>query len=634
MKYRAEIDGLRALAVIPVILFHAGFKYFEGGFVGVDVFFVISGYLITTIILNDLKDGDFSLAGFYERRARRILPALIVVIGVCLPVATALMLPGEVIAFGESVISALTFIANMFFWRETGYFDTQAALKPLLHTWSLAVEEQYYIFFPLLILAVFRFDKRKIAPVIILLAILSLAFSQWSLNRRPEIAYFFLPSRAWEILVGAIAAYYALHHAGKTRLQPMIRQVLAGLGVVLVMSSILFYGKATEFPGLNAIPPVIGTALILLFAQRDTWVGQILAAKPLVGCGLISYSSYLWHQPIFAFARLAFETVSPLYYVGLIAITFVLGYLTWRFIESPFRRRGVVGKSRFKIATLGSYTAVTIFCVILFTTKGFVSFYSPENQPLASLESKKSGDYVSARFAPLQLKPFDSRPLPKVLIIGDSYAQDLVNALYESGLASEINLSTRYIRAKCGNLFVPKELVASRMPLEVVGGCRSRDSYLYDDARLRALMAESDQIWLASSWKDWQAEILPLSVKNIIAEFGKTPVVFGTKSFGSYSIRQLLDIPAGERSAFQVPVASAAYTVNETIKKSMAAVPFVDPLDLFCGQQLPDCHIFTLQGALISPDGGHLTPAGARFYGERLRGLGVLKLSTSTSHSN
>ena len=208
MKYRREIDGLRAVAVLPVIFFHSGFEIFSGGFVGVDVFFVISGYLITTIIINEMDGGTFSLLNFYERRARRILPALFFVVLCCLPVAWYLLMPLEMKDFSQSLVAVATFSSNILFWRESGYFSAPSELKPLLHTWSLAVEEQFYILFPLFLMAAWRFGKRAIVWALVVVSVISMTLAQWGAYNHPSAAFYLLPARAWELLIGSLAAFY------------------------------------------------------------------------------------------------------------------------------------------------------------------------------------------------------------------------------------------------------------------------------------------------------------------------------------------------------------------------------------------------------------------------------------------
>lgn len=296
MDYRREIDGLRALAVLPVILFHAGFETFSGGFVGVDVFFVISGYLITTIILAELEQGKFSIVNFYERRARRILPALFLVMIVCISFAWFWLLPSDMKLFAKSFVAVSLFSSNILFWRESGYFDTAAELKPLLHTWSLAVEEQYYVLFPLFLIVTWRFGKRWVIGTLVVVAVLSLAAAEWGSTAKPAATFFLLPTRAWELLIGTFVAFYL---QGTTTWQPsrVLREVFSALGVAMLAYAVFTFSKQTPFPSLYALVPTVGTALIILFATQQTTVGKFIGNKFFVGIGLISYSAYLWHQP-------------------------------------------------------------------------------------------------------------------------------------------------------------------------------------------------------------------------------------------------------------------------------------------------------------------------------------------------
>ena len=334
MKYRREIDGLRAVAVLPVIFFHAGISIFSGGYVGVDVFFVISGYLITTILINELEAGDFSILRFYERRARRILPALFVVMAPCALWAWIWMSPALFRDFCQSVIAVIFFGSNILFWREAGYFDSAAELKPLLHTWSLAVEEQYYLLFPLFLMLLPRFGRQKLFWSVIGIALISLLLSEWASRHAPEANFYLLPTRGWELLAGSICAFLTVGRSVRPN------NLLGLTGLALIVFSVFYYDSATPFPSLYALVPVGGTVLIVLFAQRETWAARILSTAPLVGVGVISYSAYLWHQPLFAFARLQSpHEPSHALMMFLAVITLGLAYLTWRFVEQPFRKR-------------------------------------------------------------------------------------------------------------------------------------------------------------------------------------------------------------------------------------------------------------------------------------------------------
>lgn len=339
MEYRREIDGLRALAVIPVMLFHAGFQAFSGGFVGVDVFFVISGYLITSIILAEKQAGTFTLIGFYERRARRILPALFVVMFTCLPFAWLWLPPEDMKSFSQSLVAVSAFASNILFWLTSGYFETAAELKPLLHTWSLAVEEQYYVLFPIFILLMWELGKRWIVSLLAAVAVISLAVAQWGSQTQISFTFFMLPTRGWEILVGAFIAFY-FSEQRRTNHSQSGCQAGSVIGLLLISYAVFAFDKQTPSPSLLTLIPVIGAALITLFATQQTLVGKLLGSKLFVGVGLISYSAYLWHQPLLAFARhRSLDEPSKLLLSILVIAAVALAYLSWKYVETPFRNR-------------------------------------------------------------------------------------------------------------------------------------------------------------------------------------------------------------------------------------------------------------------------------------------------------
>lgn len=342
LTYRTEIDGLRALAVVSIVLFHAGFKVFEGGYVGVDVFFVISGFLITSIILRDCQQSSFSFAAFYERRIRRLLPALFFVLLVSLGFAWAWMLPGELGEFSKSLLSVLIFSSNFFFWSDSGYFSTSAEFRPLLHTWSLAVEEQFYLLFPIILVITHRFTKSITVTVLTLICLVSFLFSLWASTYKPQLAFFLLPARIWEFLIGALAAIFVLsQHYPRISKNYLFCQFASLFGLACVLYSILYFKKTYTYPGYWAVIPVFGSALLLVFATKATIVNRLLSTQPFVIIGLISYSTYLWHQPIFAFFRLReLDALSNELAWALFFLSFALGYLTWKFIEPIWRLGG------------------------------------------------------------------------------------------------------------------------------------------------------------------------------------------------------------------------------------------------------------------------------------------------------
>lgn len=365
MKYRPEIDGLRSVAVIPVILFHAGFNAFKGGFVGVDIFFVISGYLITSIILEDIDNKKFSIGSFYERRARRILPALYTVIIICIPFSVLWMTPERLYAFSKSVIAVLFFVSNIQFYRESGYFDLNSEEKPLLHTWSLAVEEQYYIFFPILMVIFWRWGWRSAAMVVATLCGFSLLFSEFAWRYAPSANFFLLPSRAWELLSGSLCAFL------QYRRIDLKSAWLSVIGFLMIAYSVFVFDEKTPFPSFYTIVPVLGTSLIIVCCTTHDIVGKILSSAPLVGIGLISYSAYLWHQPLFSFARIQSDGATDKLLMILLSIfAFVLAFFTWKFIETPFRSRGTVPIKRFAAIFASCAFALLLAGVTGAVTKG------------------------------------------------------------------------------------------------------------------------------------------------------------------------------------------------------------------------------------------------------------------------
>ena len=440
MTHRREIDGLRALAVLPVILFHAGFATFGGGFVGVDVFFVISGYLITGIILRDLSRGQFSIRRFYERRARRILPALFTVMFACIPFAFLWMLPSQYDEFSRSILAVVLFISNLFFWHESGYFAAEAAEKPLLHTWSLGVEEQFYLLFPLLLMLLWRWKKLRMLPMMMALALLSLGLSEYASRYYLNVNFFFLPTRAWELLIGAMAAFSPLHTTEKR-----CASLLALLGIVLIIAAIFTFTEAMRLPSALSLIPTLGTALVLRYAATGTLAAKLLSWPPLVGIGLISYSAYLWHQPLFAFARIRMlATPDHTVMLALAAAALLLGALSWKFIEQPFRYkhhpRYFHNKSAAKIGVLVAiiFTIIGVSGHYISARLGAWNAYAQPKQvhTFALLESVRpahvydNGDcaFMANEFTAAvqeRLIRCHAKYGPGIAIIGDSHAISL-----------------------------------------------------------------------------------------------------------------------------------------------------------------------------------------------------------------
>jgi peptidoglycan/LPS O-acetylase OafA/YrhL len=431
LKYRPELDGLRSVAVIPVILYHAGFQVFSGGFVGVDIFFVISGYLITNIIYAEMLEKRFSILKFYERRARRILPALLLVCLACLPFAVRWLTPGELAEFGKSLIAVCLFASNIFFWLKSDYFATASELKPLLHTWSLAIEEQFYIFFPVLLLLLRRFPGKIVFAVIAVLSIISFATAEIGSVRFPEANFYLLPSRAWELGVGALVA---LGFGGNRISGDGLARSALYSGWMMILGSIFLLNSTMPFPGILALPSVLGTALIIMSAGTPAVGTRILRWQPMVWVGLLSYSAYLWHQPLFAFARTrSLEELTPVHYAGLIALTFLLAWLTMKFVETPFRDRKKTSVKR--LAMLASPIAAGIFVAgsaislshgLPERKNGLAGQIDADLQRAEGLNEDCSGLTVIRE---CETGPSDT---PTLLVWGDSYAMQLTDGILAS----------------------------------------------------------------------------------------------------------------------------------------------------------------------------------------------------------
>jgi peptidoglycan/LPS O-acetylase OafA/YrhL len=442
IAHRTEIDGLRALAVLPVIFFHAGFTLFSGGYVGVDVFFVISGFLITSILLTEHENRTFSLAAFYERRARRILPALLLMLACTLPFAYALLSPLDLRAYAKNLLAANIFIGNVVSYQQTDYFDAASEIKPLLHLWSLAIEEQYYLVLPPLLALLVKRGRRTLFLVLGLLCAASLIYSERTISVNERAAFFFTHSRVWELLLGSLAAAL-LHYSVVTRPNTSDRPatswawVPAMAGLLMVVVPVVSYSKNTPFPGWHASIPALGTALILLFAQ-GTAVSRLLSLKPLVAVGLVSYSAYLWHQPVFAFARYRSPDNLPnTTMVALIALTLVLAGLSWYFVEQPVRDRRRWSRRQLWVLVGIPTLLLSAAAIYLYQAKGLPERFDPRYTE--AFFPKQFQEVGFCKFKPLhgaqsiQGCDFgDPQGATQVWLVGDSHASSLLGGLHEN----------------------------------------------------------------------------------------------------------------------------------------------------------------------------------------------------------
>jgi peptidoglycan/LPS O-acetylase OafA/YrhL len=335
--YRPDIDGLRAIAVTSVVLFHAGLGWLDGGYVGVDVFFVISGYLIAGHIYREVRAGTFSFVNFYARRSKRILPALIAVLAVSLLIGMLILSPREFSRFGLSAVSSISGISNVYFWLSMDYFAPAADHLPLLMTWSLGVEEQFYLFFPILLIFLFRWFRPQLFSALAIITLASLACSIVTIRIYPSFTFYMLPARAWELGIGAVLAVAEADGWSLARISRAAKSCIALLGLALLAAPILLYTANTSFPGESALPPALGTAILI--AVRASPVNSVLASKPFTFVGRISYSWYLWHWPLLAFCRIASpEPLQRREAIVIVALSFLAAAASYYLIEQPFRQ--------------------------------------------------------------------------------------------------------------------------------------------------------------------------------------------------------------------------------------------------------------------------------------------------------
>ncbi|OEE94995.1 acyltransferase family protein [Vibrio crassostreae] len=423
LSYRRELDGLRALAVVAVIVYHAnlklfGFQLFQGGFFGVDVFFVLSGYLITGIIRNYMEQGTFSFRDFYWRRAKRIVPALLTMLLVTSGLAYLILLPDDFVIYASSLQSALYFGSNHFFYGEDSYTAAASIYRPLLHTWSLSVEWQFYVVFPFIVWAINRFCPRYMFGILLALALISLQSSSFTVKLNPDLAFYLLPTRAWELILGGLVTFYNRKNTEnlvKGSFVSIAYQSLPMIGMFLVVHSMIFIGHEVQHPSFITLLPVLGTCLFIMFSHKGEISNDVMSLKPIVGIGLISYSLYLWHQPIFVFFRLIkHDYFRYEQFLLLVLISGLLSVATYYFIESEFRKNQL---KTYKLTLLLLVFAGLVYgSTVVIKADGLPSRYGELSKVLFNIKGQK-------------LIRSDEILDKKIITIGDSHADALSSSL-------------------------------------------------------------------------------------------------------------------------------------------------------------------------------------------------------------
>ena len=615
MIYRPEIDGLRAVAVLSVVLYHAG-GLLPGGFVGVDVFFVISGYLITSLIAKDVQTGQFSFLHFYERRIRRLLPALAVTLLASTVTAAFVLMPSDLMTFGRDLGAAVLLIANISLWQNTSYFAAPAELNPLLHLWSLAVEEQFYLVLPAGLVLVGSRWPRLVLPIVVACLLASLWYAEGQVQRGTAKAFFLLHFRAWELLLGSLLALAPPVALGRVQ-----RETVALLGAGAIVLSVVLYSPATAFPGFSALLPCVGAAAIIASCSAGrTVVGELLSAKPAVFVGKVSYGFYLYHWPPLAFAK--YYLMRPLTTVEALAIAlsaFALSISSLRYVERPYRYgRGGPAMRRFLTAGGLSLVMGTVGYTFL-STKGWPQRLNPE---AARLEQFVQTDlqaayranicYLHIEFDATKFDPVQCAartPGAKAVAIwGDSLAAHHYpgfKAVFEG-----VDI-LQFTASSCPPIIDYRK----RFPVN----CRAINAEYF----ARIIAAKPDVVVLSARWLQHAAALEQLDdTVRRLAEAGVRPVVLGPGPDYAAALPRILAQGAQHGRPVE---ASLRNFLDRDVQKFDAAlkqrygnrrdVTYLSVTEIVCAAGCP-----ALAGRVpIYVDSNHLTPAGSELYARRLR---------------
>ncbi|MER8423280.1 acyltransferase family protein [Mesorhizobium sp. M1403] len=499
MKYRADISGLRAVAVVPVVLYHAGFSAISGGFVGVDIFFVISGFLITSDIIERIWGGSFSLVEFYHRRVRRIFPALFAMLATCFVMAWFVLPPGEVVAFAKSAIAAALSAANLYFYRNTDYFTAAAESLPLLHTWSLAVEEQFYLLWPLVIMIFMRWFKTWALSFVLVLGVLSIAAAQFWLPVDAPFVFYMLPTRAWELLLGGLIALPAVR---SIKLGQTVAEILSSSGLALIIASLFTIDHDTPFPGIYALEPCLGAGLIIFAGiHYQPAVSRALSVSPAAFVGLISYSLYLWHWPLLVFAGI-YENRELLVSerAAIVIAALLISALSWRFVERPFRQKREAALWKCTTPAIGAIGVACGLSLIVIKGAGFPSRGPAAGPVVQAVKAESAAFQASTCLMRGALIPkageciLGSSPAA-VVLWGDSHAAHLASSLEEAAKATGVGV--RQI-TKAGCAPFPEMQMLPSSPMRA-------DCPAFNSAALQSILADPNikLVIMAGRWNTY-----------------------------------------------------------------------------------------------------------------------------------
>lgn len=638
IRYRPEIDGLRTIAVGAVLIYHldlyiGGSKLLQGGFLGVDIFFVISGFLITSLLHKEYTaTGRVSIADFYDRRARRLLPALFVVVAVSTAVAHRMLVPTAMEDFARSALASIAFVSNIFWWAESTVYGARSGLiQPLLHTWSLAVEEQFYLVFPLIYIALLARAPRRIITVGVTTILISFALAWWLTQVAPSASFFLIFSRIWELLTGALLAHVLATRHGVARTLPLAG-ALPGLGLFVIAASLLAVPLGGHHPGPGTLGVVTGTVFIIAFARPGEPVTRLLSTRLFVSIGLISYALYLWHYPIYAFGRLwALMEPGPLDYLVWIALSFAAAGLTYHLIEKPFRDLSWLSRPTLAVTLTTAALGLGACAAVLIAQNGapgrlerLTALYGPA-EPDNTLLQRRSwsvldnmalakGYPASAQNAAHQAPAFErealwfdpSVPGQKVLIIGNSHAKDLFNALHLNRAALPDLQFARY------------GMPASFDPSQIELLFAAPNFHHADTVVLSFRYQPSTMDHIAPLIERLQAAGKTVVLTTAATEFAKSDVF----TIADRHLRRTgqLDVAAINTQAWQARAQAKTAGINTRLGHLAADydLALLDKDDFLCNPAQKRCTNVTDAGQKALYDYGHYTLAGAAIFGKRI----------------
>lgn len=612
-NYRRDIDGLRAVAVVAVLLHHLSPSGLSGGYVGVDVFFVISGYLITGILRKEIESGTFRFTGFYERRARRIFPALFAMLGATMLSAHLLLLPSDLRAALRAALGTAAFLSNVVFWRDLqqGYFAPSAEWNPLLHTWSLGVEEQFYLAFPVLLILLHH--RRRVVAGLAAVAVVTFVASSALLEAKPVAVFFLSPFRAWELLAGALLAYWRTPATG-----PLARESLSLGGLAMILGACWFFTPETAFPGMAAALPVAGsTCIILAGTGGSSMVTWLLGTRPAVFIGLISYSLYLWHWPLIAFTRYwNGPELTPALTACVAAASVLLAWLSYRFIEQPFRRAGAFSRRSIFIGSGVAATILAIVGVAGLAASGYPTRFRPQ---VVALDQ--------ARDPTIPFRVCDGRPigsehcslgtgLPATLLWGDSHMLAWAPA-FQGIQRTAGTTAVLAVASACPPIFEPRWL-----PGDHRCALRGRETRAFLDAR-----PEVHTIVLSAYWSTYyqaagdHPSIVSAALVDTIQrlrESGRRVLVLGPVPTHAGNVPLLLALQEVSGRILLNSDASAQFALNRHFYSAIATIPGVEVLDPIGRLCNPSCETRWKDRPLYR-DANHLSVDGALYLEGELR---------------